>query len=282
MCSELPGQMGVELHHLVEAEDRIGRCSPLAATVGMHAHIGGQHCAQCRHVAAARCRVEGVGELDPSLLFEFEPRPCIAHMVACPRGELTTGGRIALDGGSYLVKPQSKHIMQQEGSAFERREPLHCEQQRECDVFPFFLLHDRIGKPGADISFTLELCRFQLIETKPCDHPAKERLGLADLFAINPHPPDEGLLLHDLGDRYRAQHAIGDTQEARAQRIKDLRCALEAWLRHQAAALAAALAAAGSSHVPKPTESRFQPLMTLIMSVSFTCSSSLNWALSAP
>src|SRR5215470_19060813 len=202
-------------------------------------------------------------------------------MVACPRRELTTGGRVALDGGSYLVKRQSKHIMQQEGSAFEWRQPLHCEHQRECDVFSFFLLHDRIGKPGADIGFTLALCRFELIETKSCDHPAKERLGLTDLLAINPHPADEGLLHHVLGVRYRAQHAIGDPHEARAQRIKDLRCAVKAWLRHQAAALAAALAAAGSIHVPKPTASLFQPLMMLIMSVSFTCSSSLNWALSA-
>src|SRR5262249_8725094 len=119
-------------------------------------------------------------------------------------------------------------------------------------------------------------------ETKACDHPAKERLGLADLFAINPHPADEGLLHHVLGVRHRAQHAIGDTHEARAQRIKDLRCAPEAWLPPQAAPLPPPLADASSSHVPKPTESRFQPLMTLIMSVSFTCSSSLNWALSAP
>ena len=78
-------------------------------------------------------------------------------MVAGPRRELTTGGRIALDGGSDLVKPQSEHVMQQEGGAFEWREALHCEHQRECHVFPFFLLHDRIGKPGADIGFTLEL-----------------------------------------------------------------------------------------------------------------------------
>jgi hypothetical protein len=108
----------------------------------------------------------------------FEPGPIIAHVVACPRRELTTGGRTALDGGSYLVKPQSKHIVGQEGSALEWREPLHREHQRECDVFPFFLLHDRIRKPGPDMGFTLELCRFELIETKPCDQPAKERLGL--------------------------------------------------------------------------------------------------------
>jgi hypothetical protein len=29
----------VELHHLVEAEDRIRQCRTLAATVGMHADI---------------------------------------------------------------------------------------------------------------------------------------------------------------------------------------------------------------------------------------------------
>src|SRR5262245_10628967 len=202
-------------------------------------------------------------------------------MAACPRRELATGGRIALDGGGDLVKPQPEHIMQQEGGAFEWREPLHCEHQRERDIFLFVLLHDRIGKPGADIGFTLDLCRFELIETKPRDHPAQERLGLTDLSAIDCHPADEGLLHHVLGVRHRAQHAIGDTHEARPQRIEDLRCALEAWLRHHATALAAVLAAAGSTHEPKPTESRFQPLIMLIMSVSFTCSSSLNWALSA-
>jgi aspartate/methionine/tyrosine aminotransferase len=52
MCLELLGQIGVELHHLVVAEDRIRRCRSLAAAVGMHADIGGQHCPQCRHVAA--------------------------------------------------------------------------------------------------------------------------------------------------------------------------------------------------------------------------------------
>ena len=204
-------------------------------------------------------------------------------MVARPRRELTAGGRVALDGSSDLFEAQSKHIMQQEGGAFERGEPLHGQHQRECDVFPFFLLDDRIRKPGADIGLALELRRFELIETKPRHHPAKERLGLTDVSAINPHPADEGLLHHVLGVRHGAQHAIGDTHQARAQRIEGLRCVLEAWLRHQAAAaFAAALAAAGSIHVPKPTESRFQPLITLIISVSFTCSSSLKCALSAP
>src|SRR5262249_56126838 len=123
------------------------------------------------------------------------------------------------------------------------REAVQCEHERERDVFPFFLLDDRIRKPGADIGFTLQLCRFELIETKPRDHPAKERLGLTDVFAINPHPADEGLLHHVLGVRHRAQHAIGDTHEARAPRIKYLPCALEAWPRPQAPAPAPAPAA---------------------------------------
>ena len=39
MRLELLGQIGVELHHLVKAEDRIRRCRAFAATVGMHADI---------------------------------------------------------------------------------------------------------------------------------------------------------------------------------------------------------------------------------------------------
>ena len=46
---------------------------------------------------------------------------------------------------------------------------------------------------------------------------------------------------------------------------KICRRVLKAWLRHQAAAFAAALAPAGSIHVPKPTAIRFQPLMMLII-----------------
>ena len=38
----------------------------------------------------------------------------------------------------------------------------------------------------------------------------------------------------------------------------------------------ATFAAAGVNHKPKPTESRLNPLMTLTISVSFTCSSSVN------
>ena len=53
-----------------------------------------------------------------------------------------------------------------------------------------------------------------------------------------------------------------------------------AWLRHQARHAAAFARRRLEPHAEADRE-RFQPLMMLITSVSFTCSSSENWALSA-
>ena len=138
-----------------------------------------------------------------------------------------------------------------------------------------------IGKPGTDISLALVTRRLELIEAEPRDRTAQERLGFAHLAAVGPHPADEGLLHDVLGVSHRAEHAIGDAHELGTQRIETRRCVLMADACHQATARTAAFAAAGSSQTPKPTARRFQPLMILITSVSFTCSSSVNSAFRA-
>ena len=186
------------------------------------------------------------------------------------------------DGRRDLLESQPEHIVQQKSCPLERRKAFQRKHQRQGDVFLLVLFHDGIGKPGADIGLALASRGFELIETEARDRAAQERLGLAHIAAIGPHPADEGLLHDVLGVGYGAEHAVGDAHELWPQRLEDRRCILGRCVRRQAAAaLAADLMAAGSANRPKPTAMRFHPLMTLIINVSLTCSSSVNWAFRA-
>src|SRR6185295_4320396 len=115
------------------------------------------------------------------------------------------------------------------------------------------------------IGFALAPHRLELIETDMRDRAAQERLWLAHLAAVGPHPADEGLLQNVLGVGHGAQHAVSHAHELGTQRVETRRCVLVRDAGHQAAtAWAADFASAGSINMPKPTEIRFQPLMTLI------------------
>src|SRR5262249_33421612 len=136
----------------------------------------------------------------------------------------------------------------------------------------------------ANIGLALPSGRFELIKADARDRLAQKSLRLPDLGAVDAHPTDERLLHRILGISHRTEHPIGDADELWTQRIEACRGVLCAELRHQAAAARADFAASGSvrsAHKPKPTASRFHPLMTLIISVSFTCSSSVNCAFRA-
>ena len=224
---------------------------------------------------------------EATLLVHLEARSRLADMGARAGGELAAGSRVALDGRRDLVESQPEHIVQQEGRPLERRKAFQRQHQRQGDVFLFVLFDDGIGKPGTDIGLALTARGFELIEAEPRDGAAQERLGLAHLAAVGPHPADEGLLHDILGVGHGAEHAVGDAHELRTQRVETRRCVLVRGVRGQAAAAmaadftAAAFTAAGSANTPKPTAMRFHPLMTLIINVSLTCSSSVNCAFSA-
>ena len=213
---------------------------------------------------------------EPALLLDLEARSRLADMGARSSSKLPAGRRVALDGRRDLLEFQPKHIVQQKGRPLEWRKPFQRQHQRQGDVFLFVLVNHRVGKPGTDISLALVTRRLELIEAEPRDRTAQERLGLAHRAAVGSHPADEGLLHHILGVSHGAEHAISDARELGTQRIETRRCVLMVDACHQATARTAAFAAAGSSQMPKPTARRFHPLMILITSVSFTCSSSVN------
>ncbi len=211
-------------------------------------------------------------------------------MRAGPRGELPACGRVALDRRGHFVELDAEHVVQQERRAFERREPFEREQQRQRDVFLFIFLDDRLGQPRADIGLALVPRGLQLVEAHPHHHPAQERFRYAHLGAVDVHPADERLLHHVLGIRDGTEHPVRDADQRAAQRV-EARGRIGPFfgaapgrveVRHQATIFAAAaFASAGSIHNPKPTARRFQPLITLIISVSFTCSSWLKWSFNA-
>ena len=46
-------------------------------------------------------------------------------------GELSAGGRVAVDGASDLLERHGEHVVQEEGGALERRQALQRQHQRE-------------------------------------------------------------------------------------------------------------------------------------------------------
>ena len=134
LLAEHHGQRLVHPHHRVEAEDRPRRRGPLAAAVGVQADIGGEHRAERRHVAVARRGEEGLGDREAALLLHPEARAGLADVGPGARGELPAGGRAAPDRRRDLLEADPEDVVQQEGGALERRQPLEREHQRQGDV----------------------------------------------------------------------------------------------------------------------------------------------------
>ena len=267
------------LHHLFEAENRLRESRALAATIGLKVDICCQHRTKRIHVAAARCIEEGLRQFEPALLIDLKTRTLLAHMLARPCSKLAAGSGIALDCPGYLVEIQPEDIMQQEGRAFQWRKTLQRQHERKGDIVIRFLFDNRIGNPRPEIGFALVATGFQKIKAQAGNSATQKGFRLAHFAAVGVHPSDERLLHHILGIGDRTQHAIGNADQFRAQRIEAVSCiALQGCVSHQTAAFTAGFLASGSNQRPKPTAMRFHPLMMLIISVRFTCSSSVNCA----
>src|SRR5262245_4187241 len=145
----------VYLHDMVVAEDRLQRCGPLAAAVRMHADIGSEHCAECGHVTVARSGKESVGDFKAALLFHPKTGSCFADVGPGTAGELSASGGTALDRHRDLLKINPEYVVEQEGGAFERREPLERKHKRQGDVLFLIFLDDRLRKPRADVDLSL-------------------------------------------------------------------------------------------------------------------------------
>src|ERR687888_1784871 len=162
---------------MIVAEDRLRRCGALAAAVRIHADIGSEHRAECGHVAVARSGIEGIGDFKATLLLHLKTGSCFADVGPGTGGELSASAGAALDRHRDFLKTDAENVVEQEGGAFERREPFERKHKRQGDVLFLIFLNDRLRKPRADVDLSLAPRRLELIETQPRYGAAKEGFG---------------------------------------------------------------------------------------------------------
>ena len=92
----------------------------------------------------------------------------VAHRAAGPRGQLPAGRLGAVEHGGDLGKRRVEDVVQQEGRAFHRRQPVERQQQGERKIVGQFRrgigrqalrVEHRLGQPGPDIDFPLRSWR---------------------------------------------------------------------------------------------------------------------------
>ena len=193
-------------------------------------------------------------------------------------GELAARRGLAADRLGDLLEADAEHVVQQKGGALERRQALERDHQRQRDVVDLVLSGFDHGfrQPGSDIGLAPAPRRLQLVEAEAGDDATQIGFRLLHRIAIGVEPAQERVLHRVLRIRDRSQHAIGDANQSRTQRIEGCGGILAGHRRHHAARRSSSGCTAR-----KPTWMRFHPLMATISNVSATCSSSLNCALSA-
>ena len=267
----------MELHDVFQSDERPFRRSPLAAAVGIKRDVRRKKRTQRLHVAAPGGREERLGDCKPAILRHREPWTLSPDMRESAARELAAGGLVAADRLGDLVEADAEHVVQKKGRALERRQALERHHERQRDIVDLVVrrLDDRLRQPRANIGLALSPRRLQLIEADAGHDAAKVSLRLAHRRAIDAEPAQERVLDRVLRVGDRPQHAIGDANQSRTQRIKA--GARIPGLREGHAAL---FSSTGWT-ARKPTWIRFQPLIVTMSSVSATCSSSEKCVLSA-
>jgi hypothetical protein len=112
--------------------------------------------------------------------------------------------------------------VQQEGGALERRQSLERQHQRQRDVVDCVLVSFDQGfrQPRPNIGFAPAPRRLQLVETEAGYDRAQIGLRFENRIAIGVEPAQERILHHVLCVRDRSEHAIGDADQSRTQRIE--------------------------------------------------------------
>ena len=104
-------------------------------------------------------------------------------MAAATGRQLATGRLAAAQRRGDLGEADLEHVVQQEGRALQRRQPLQRQHQRHREImrvvarrlgFESWVVEHRLGQPGPDIGFAPAARRFQLIETEAGDDARQE------------------------------------------------------------------------------------------------------------
>src|SRR5262245_59074444 len=99
-----------------------------------------------------------------------------AHVYSAARGKLAAGRLAPLQRIRYFAEREIEHVVEQEGSSLEWRQPVEGQQQRKRQVFGQLRasvwskgsgVEDRFGEPLADVCLAACARRFQHVEAKP-------------------------------------------------------------------------------------------------------------------
>jgi hypothetical protein len=201
----------------------------LAAAVGHHHRVFGQHPGQRIHVEIAHRLAEGAEQPLALLLIDFAAGVVGLDMDARATGKLAAGGRAARKAPPDLVEVQVEHFVQQEGCALQRRQPLQRKHERHRNVLrelglclrvgrpAGLLVHQWLGQPDADILLASRDGRAQLVQAQ-IGHQAREiGVRMLDGAFVDFGPAQPGLLHDVLGLGARAEHAV--SKRAQAARV---------------------------------------------------------------
>src|SRR5215831_8317026 len=109
----------MELHDIVDSDNRLPGCGPLAASIGINGHIRGQQRLQLVHVAAAGRREERSGDLKTALPGHMKAGARRADMSPRAARKLTACGRLASDRLCDLLEAHAEHVVEKKGRPFQ-------------------------------------------------------------------------------------------------------------------------------------------------------------------
>ena len=146
---------------------------------------------------------------------------------ARPAGARPAG--VASSDGGDLLEVVAEDVVQHERDALGGREALEHDQQREAEVLGDAralggagLFDDRLGQPRADVGLAPHARGAQRVQRQPRDRGGQPALEVADLVGVDALQPQPRLLDDVLGLGEAAELAVGEPQQAGAQRLEAL------------------------------------------------------------
>src|SRR5262245_28070 len=143
-----------------------------------------------------------------------------ANVCAGARGKLAAGRLAPFQRLGYFTEREIEHVVEQEGSALEWRQPVEGQQQRKRQVLGQLRasvwskgsgVEHWLRQPLTDVRLAACARRFQQIEAKPRRGSHEKRSRIRYLVTVGFVPADVRLLHRVLRVSHRPKHAVGKT-----------------------------------------------------------------------
>jgi hypothetical protein len=157
------------------------------------------------------------------------PRGRTERTWARASGKLPARSLAPFECGGDFAEREIEHVVQQEGSPLERRQPVQHQQQRYGQILGQLGaavgregrgVDNRLRQPGTDVFFMPRARRSQYIEANPRRRGHQKRPRVRHFAAVGRMPAQAGLLHRILGVGDRAKHAVCETEQAAAVRLE--------------------------------------------------------------